>query len=237
MKRLILQAALIPIMFSLFGLNARRRRKGNTTLSSSGHRSGGRQTRTNIENARVGGTGTTDSTSLNSTTSTPAPNRYNSNGDPMRELGPGRETHPAEWDGLIAEAESYGVEINYREGAIYYGPGTSPGNPGQLVIDPDASYSALQHEMSHIRDDQNAGWLGMRGANDREFLMRSEYRAYQTEIDYATSLGRDDLAGELTTLRDDRLNQIDADFPPEARIVPDETIDQVFGGMQMDWNR
>jgi hypothetical protein len=68
----------------------------------------------------------------------------------LRVHGPARETHPAEWEAAIREAESVGVEVLFRDGAMAYAPGVARGRPGQLILDPDSSYGALLHEMSHL---------------------------------------------------------------------------------------
>ncbi|MCH7229916.1 hypothetical protein L0U85_03440 [Glycomyces sp. L485] len=140
--------------------------------------------------------------------SAPVGRQYRSSGDPMRALGAGRQTHPAEWQAHLDDAESYGVEIRHRPGAIFYTPGLRRGQPGQLVIDDDASISAMRHEMSHVQDDKNAGWRGFEGAYDKDFLWASEERAYKLEIGYAHQVGRADLAAELTQLMAERKTEI-----------------------------
>ncbi|MET7959029.1 WXG100 family type VII secretion target [Micromonospora zamorensis] len=115
---------------------------------------------------------------------------YHADADPLRKWGPARQTHPEEWEAAIQEARTLDVEITFRPGALAYGPAPGPGRPGQLVLDPDASYGALLHEMQHLRDDQAAGWAGMRGwFEDPVVRYENEVRAYQREIDYANSIG------------------------------------------------
>lgn len=109
--------------------------------------------------------------------------------DPLRRHGPAAETHPEEVRRFIAEAESVGVEIQYRPGAMAYGPAPTTGRPGTLVIDPEASYGAWLHEMRHMRDDRDGGWLGMRALIDQETRDLMERRAYMEEIEYARSIG------------------------------------------------
>ncbi|GAA2703585.1 hypothetical protein ACFY2R_19620 [Micromonospora olivasterospora] len=120
--------------------------------------------------------------------------------DPLRKWGPARQTHSEQWEAAIQEARDLGVEITFRSGALAYGPAPGPGNPGHLVLDPDASYGALLHEMQHLRDDHAAGWAGMRGwFEDPVVRYENEVRAYQREIDYARSIGDHESV--------DRLNQ------------------------------
>ena len=82
-----------------------------------------------------------------------------------------------------------------------YGPSPSSGRPGQLLLDPDASYGGLIHEMQHLRDDRNAGWAGMAGwFSDKQVRYENEARAYQQEIDYARSIGDQDAIDRLEQL-------------------------------------
>jgi hypothetical protein len=101
----------------------------------------------------------------------------------------------------MREAEEAGVEVIIRDGAMAYGPAPSPGRPGQIVLDPDASYGALLHEMQHLREDRDAGWLGMAGSmSDPVVRYQNEVRAYQQEIDYARSIGDQDSVDKLHEL-------------------------------------
>jgi hypothetical protein len=124
-----------------------------------------------------------------------------SDADPLRKWGPAQQTHPQQWEAAIREAREMGVEVTFREGALAYGPSPSPGQPGQLVLDPDASYGALLHEMQHLRDDRAAGWAGMRGwFEDPVVRYENEVRAYQQEIDYARSIGDEESVKRLNQL-------------------------------------
>ncbi|MGC4746127.1 WXG100 family type VII secretion target [Micromonospora sp. DT201] len=115
---------------------------------------------------------------------------FHADADPLRKWGPARQTHPEAWEAAIQEAQGLGVDISFRSDALAYGPAPGPGRPGQLVLDPEASYGALLHEMQHLRDDQAAGWAGMRGwFEDPVVRYENEVRAYQKEIDYAKSIG------------------------------------------------
>jgi hypothetical protein len=126
---------------------------------------------------------------------------YHADADPLRKHGSARETHPAEWDAAMRKAEEAGVEVIIRDGAMAYGPAPSPGRPGQIVLDPDASYVALLHEMQHLREDRDAGWLGMAGSmSDPVVRYQNEVRAYQQEIDYARSIGDQDSVDKLHEL-------------------------------------
>jgi hypothetical protein len=144
---------------------------------------------------------------------------YRSDGDPAADvLGPGRESNPVEWNALLDEARALGVDIVHDTNNIGYAPGTRPGNPGQLQIPADASYSALLHEMSHLRDDQALGWGGFEPAYDPDYMAQSETDAYQVEIDYANQQGEPELAAQLEALRDARLQQIADDAREQAEM-------------------
>jgi len=126
---------------------------------------------------------------------------FHADADPLRKHGSARETHPAEWDAAMREAEDAGVEVIIRDGVMAYGPSPSSGRPGQLLLDPDASYGGLIHEMQHLRDDRDAGWAGMAGwFSDKQVRYENEARAYQQEIDYARSIGDQDAIDHLEQL-------------------------------------
>jgi hypothetical protein len=139
---------------------------------------------------------------------------FRSDADPLRKWGAARQTHPKQWDAAIREARELGVEVTFREDAIAYGPSPSPGSPGQLVLDPDSSYGALLHEMQHLRDDQAAGWAGMRGwFEDPVVRYENEVHAYQQEINYAESIGDQDSVNRLNELIREEYAQIFGEQP------------------------
>ena len=127
---------------------------------------------------------------------------FHSDADPLGAHGSGMSTHPAEVQAMIREAEAMGIEIHWRDdGAMAYSPGLSPGQPGTLHLDPDASYGAWLHEMNHARDDAAANWPGMRGwFEDPEVRIANERRAYDAEIAYARSIGDEAAAARLEEL-------------------------------------
>ncbi|GGM51576.1 hypothetical protein GCM10011608_40620 [Micromonospora sonchi] len=149
----------------------------------------------------------------------PAPTRdthlLHSDADPLRKWGAARDTHPEQWDAAILQARELGVEITFREGGLAYGPSPSPGQPGHLILDPDASYGALLHEMQHLREDQAAGWVGMRGwFEDPVVRYENEVRAYQQEISYAESIGDQDSVEHLNWLIREEYAKIFGEDPP-----------------------
>lgn len=83
--------------------------------------------------------------------------------DPIQDLlGPGRVSHPQEWQQTITFLREEGVDVVFRKGVMAYGPQAAPGTPGRLIIDPDASIGALRHETQHYLDDKAQGLLGMK---------------------------------------------------------------------------
>lgn len=114
----------------------------------------------------------------------------------------------------MREAEAAGVEITFRSGGLAYGPSPSPGRPGVLILDPDASYGALLHEMQHMRDDQAAGWAGMRGwFEDPHVRYANEVHAYEQEIRYAESIGDQDSVSKLKDLVHEEYRKIFGEEP------------------------
>lgn len=122
------------------------------------------------------------------------------NSDPMRDvLGSGRNSNPVEWNSIIQDLEKNGVEIRYREGDMAYAPGLTDGSPGQLVIDPDASLSALKHEYRHFLDAQAEGFpsFGKQMFEDPKARVIKELRAYMVEIKEADRLGFKEASEQL----------------------------------------
>ena len=118
--------------------------------------------------------------------------------DPIRDiLGSGLKSNPKEWNKLIDEMASNGVEIVYRDGTMAYSPGLVPGAPGQLIIDKDASMSALIHEYQHYLDDVASGLPGMRQLYEQNPRIIKELRAYTKEIKIADELGLREVSAQL----------------------------------------
>lgn len=121
--------------------------------------------------------------------------------DPMREVtGAGLKSHPAETSQIIKDLQDKGVEIVYTGGAMAYSPGLRKGQPGQYLIDKEASYAAWKHEEYHVLFDEKHGWMGFAVLEDTDMVFESEKGAYQKEIDMAEELGRKDIADRLRDL-------------------------------------
>ncbi|QDZ63729.1 hypothetical protein EVD20_15770 [Elizabethkingia bruuniana] len=117
--------------------------------------------------------------------------KYNTKADPVVELfGPGFNSHPREWSKLIKELIKNKVEIIYKDSeALAYVPGYSKGKPGQIILNKEASFSALLHEFEHFVTDKNAGYLGFEGVYDPNFRTMSEIISYEKEIDFVKKNG------------------------------------------------
>ncbi|NRR28664.1 hypothetical protein HSX11_00390 [Oxalobacteraceae bacterium] len=78
-----------------------------------------------------------------------------SGGDRLKEImGSARINNPAEFTSIINDLRASGVTISYRPGQLAYGPAASIGHPGNIVLDPDSSLSAILHEYGHFLDDR-----------------------------------------------------------------------------------
>ena len=100
-------------------------------------------------------------------------------------LGPARVSHPDELASHLDLAKSMGVDVEYRAGTLAYEPALRSGNPGRLILDPDASIGAARHEVRHMLDDADMGYPGFRLMEDSQAFWRLEYRGYMEEINLA----------------------------------------------------
>ena len=129
--------------------------------------------------------------------------------DPLRALGSASETHPAEFQAAMARLEAAGVEVDMRPDTMSYSPSAVAGQPGRLILDPEASYGAVLHEMSHFADDEAVDFPGLRHwLEDPAVTVAGESRAYQAEIDYANSIHETGIAGKLEELKAQRISQL-----------------------------
>ena len=70
--------------------------------------------------------------------------------DPLRVFGPASETHPAELGAAMARLDGAGAEVDMRHGSMSYSPSAVTGEPGRLILDPEASYGAVLHESNGL---------------------------------------------------------------------------------------
>ncbi len=141
---------------------------------------------------------------------------YLAEGDPARRvLGPASKSHPEEIANMRKAMEEAGVEVKDRPGALAYSPGLRPGQPGQVLLDPNASYSAWLHEYQHFLDDKADGWSGMRGMLDPDTRWAREQSAYAKEIDLMDEMGHHDVADELKVNMEEERMKIFEQIPGE----------------------
>lgn len=135
--------------------------------------------------------------------------KFNSLADPMREIiGSAEETHKEEIEAIAKHFDELGVQLIRPENEkLAYEPGLFAGTPGKVIISKGASYSAWLHEQKHVDDDYLDGWLGMRVLANPQKCAKREKDAYQVEIDFAKSLGRDDIVKRLEVLRDEEIRK------------------------------
>ncbi|MEZ0190471.1 PAAR domain-containing protein [Ralstonia solanacearum] len=118
--------------------------------------------------------------------------------DPAREvMGSATVSHPAEIAQMRGALADAGVEVIDRPGSMAYSPGLREGEPGQMIIDPDASYSAWLHEYQHAMDDKAVGWGGMKSLFDGDLRWQWEQNAYNREIELAQQFGHDKVVEQL----------------------------------------
>ncbi|NOV01566.1 hypothetical protein [Paenibacillus planticolens] len=118
--------------------------------------------------------------------------------DPFRDVfGAGLKSHPEEWNKLIEDLKDSGVEVIYRNDAMGYGP-LKKGQPGQILMDPEASMSALRHEYSHFLEAQKKGFpSAAESYQDWEGRITDEFKAYSIEIEEAKRLGLDNVVKQI----------------------------------------
>jgi len=102
---------------------------------------------------------------------------------------------------MMAELNAAGVEVSLRPGQFAYGPSSTPGVPGNMVLDPKASLSAVQHEYSHFLGDKALGFPGARYYYENPGArLSSERSAYLVELGNARSIG--DLSARRSLIQD-----------------------------------
>ena len=127
-------------------------------------------------------------------------------GDPARDYyGSGNDSHPVEWNAIIDQLKVEGVKVEYRDGTLAY----EPGNPGRIILDPNASYSALSHEFQHFLDNKaNGGSTIGYYIENPQARIDMEVKAYDVEIRMAEENGNPDLANQLEILKQNEVNYI-----------------------------
>jgi len=119
-------------------------------------------------------------------------------GDHLRPvLGPATLSHADEVASIMRQAESMGIGVRYETGRLAYEPALRSGNPGTMILDPDASIGALRHEWRHALDDASMGHPGFRLMADSDAFWRLEYRGYMEEIKLARQTRNFDVGRQI----------------------------------------
>ena len=124
---------------------------------------------------------------------------FNSMADPLADVfGSGEISHPKEVATFRDELKKLGVELKeHDKESLGYIPGLVKGTPGTAYISKNASFGAWSHEMQHVYDDRDAGWVGMSIIADPDERYSWEVKAYDIEINMALEAGRPDIADRL----------------------------------------
>jgi hypothetical protein len=136
---------------------------------------------------------------------------FHTKDDPMREvLGSAEQSHPEELQQFLDYLSERKVNVIRRSGnsSMGYQPGLRRGEPGQIVMEDGASYSAWLHEVQHAKDDESEGWGGMATLLDQDKRWKMEYDAYEKEIEFAKSLKKQDIVERLEILRENERKAI-----------------------------
>jgi hypothetical protein len=133
---------------------------------------------------------------------------FKSGGDVMhRVLGPAHTNNPSEFSAWMRFASEVEAEVAFRPGSNAYSP--AKGRPGRVILDPDASISAVRHEMGHLCDDMALGHPGLGYYMENpSALWGSELRQYMAEIRLARSVGARSEARSLIDLARARKSEI-----------------------------
>ena len=119
-------------------------------------------------------------------------------GDHLRPvLGPATLSHPDEVASILNQADGMGIGVRYEPGRLAYEPALRSGNPGTLILDPDASIGALRHEWRHALDNADLGHPGFRLMADSDAFWRLEYRGYMEEISLARQTRNFDVGRQI----------------------------------------
>ena len=136
---------------------------------------------------------------------------FHTKDDPIREvLGSAEQSHPEELQKFFDYLSEKKVAVIRHSGnsSMGYQPGLRKGEPGQIVMEDGASYSAWLHEVQHVKDDESEGWGGMATLFDQDKRWEMERNAYEKEIEFAKSLGRQDIVEKLEILRENERKAI-----------------------------
>jgi hypothetical protein len=104
--------------------------------------------------------------------------------------------YPTEYEQIVKEVADAGGKISWRLGQYGFSPAKN--KPGLIILDTDASISAMRHELQHFRDDLRNGMPGLSYYFQRPSLFwQMEFRAYMVELKFAREKRDFDLARKI----------------------------------------
>jgi len=116
----------------------------------------------------------------------------------FKRYGAGKLSHPVEWEKMLFEMETNGVEIEFQENVFAYEPNIKGKAAGKLVIDRNSSISALRHEHQHFLEDRANDYPGIAFyLSDYKQFWGGEFRAYLVELKFAKENKDVDLARKI----------------------------------------
>lgn len=131
----------------------------------------------------------------------------------FEKYGAGKLSHPIEWRRMLFEMRENEVEIEFRENVFAYEPSVKGGIAGKLVLDENASISALRHEFQHFLEDRENDFPGMAFyLRDYENFWGGEFRAYLIELKFAKENKDFDLARKIIQDMRERKREIREDW-------------------------
>ena len=116
-------------------------------------------------------------------------------------FGPAKHSHPEQLAEILDHLKKMEVQVVERPNALAYQPSSIPGKPGIVYLDPDASMSAVLHEVQHLMDDMARGFPGAETLYQPNVRWAMERAAYAKEIAFARSTGAMELIEPLEKAR------------------------------------
>lgn len=103
-------------------------------------------------------------------------------------LGPDNLNHADELANTVQRIQGAGGTVEFRAGTLAFSP--TRGAPGKVILEPNASISAVRHEAGHFFDDIGLGSPGMGYYMQNPSVRRaSGYSSYMREIRAARLIG------------------------------------------------
>ena len=114
-------------------------------------------------------------------------NTFHCYGDYMREtMGSAKENNPEELKEIMDSVKSAGGKFVLLSDSNKMVCNVRKGEPGEILIDENASLAAVKHEYRHFKDDMDNGNPGiLYYLSDRDKFFNYEKRGYEEELFYA----------------------------------------------------